>query len=461
MASSTIDQLLAITAAPTKPETGTAPSAADFTAALDAAVGDDAHVPGPVDGRSSAQSTEPAAAERPSVDAAGNDDSSSHEDPEQDEIQRSTGEADEQPAEEVDGDDQLEVSAEAEAAVANIDEQIAKVVAAAAGGGTAEAEGNETTSDEDASRRRRGGNQKQRNQKAAAEQTPRPTDGQTHGQTENPAGATGRDVAAKEDEFIPLVGQRGAAAKTGRTEGNEQLGPPTAAASNAEANDVISRLPAELEIPRGEADVIANAIKGRSDGPDDQRSADDASRPVNPTAKTVAPTLSRVAAPRGVHPAATAAEQDTTPTIDRPRFVQRVSGAIDAAQRRDGRIQVRLSPPDLGSLRIELVVRQGTLTATLETETLAARQVLLDNLPALRARLAEQDIRVEQFDVDVGRDGRGGPDGGPDDRPSYSPDQRGDSKSTESGAAETGEPLTPDADETTLEQIDDNLDIRI
>lgn len=100
-------------------------------------------------------------------------------------------------------------------------------------------------------------------------------------------------------------------------------------------------------------------------------------------------------------------EEASEPTIDRGRFLQRVSGAIRTAQERDGQIQLRLSPPELGTLKVEISVKQGVLSATLETDNSAARNLLLDNLPALRERLAEQDIRVEKFDVDVRRDGTG------------------------------------------------------
>jgi flagellar hook-length control protein FliK len=93
------------------------------------------------------------------------------------------------------------------------------------------------------------------------------------------------------------------------------------------------------------------------------------------------------------------------PTIDRSRFVQRVANAFRSAQQNDGQIQMRLSPPELGSLRIEIAVRNGVLSANLETETADARRVLLDNLPALRQRLAELDIRIEKFDVDIRREG--------------------------------------------------------
>ena len=102
----------------------------------------------------------------------------------------------------------------------------------------------------------------------------------------------------------------------------------------------------------------------------------------------------------------TAETEPTTPPVDRARFVQRVGGAIRTAQQRDGQIQLRLSPPELGSLRIDITVKNGVVTAKLETETAAARTVLLDNLPALRERLAEQEIRIEKFDVDVRREGQ-------------------------------------------------------
>lgn len=119
-------------------------------------------------------------------------------------------------------------------------------------------------------------------------------------------------------------------------------------------------------------------------------------------------------------------EPNGMPTVDRARFVQRVEGAMKAAQQRDGKIQVRLSPPDLGSIKIELAVQNGVLSAKLEAETPAARNLLLDSLPALRERLAQQDIRVEKFDVDVRDQGGNAGNGQPDERTA---DQSGDRQS--------------------------------
>ncbi|MEO1498041.1 MAG: flagellar hook-length control protein FliK [Planctomycetota bacterium] len=95
------------------------------------------------------------------------------------------------------------------------------------------------------------------------------------------------------------------------------------------------------------------------------------------------------------------------PAIDPARFVSRVARAFDFAQQRGGGpIEIRLSPPELGTVQLKIELSEGVLTASLETETQAARNALLDNLPALRERLAEQEIRVEKFDVDVRDEGR-------------------------------------------------------
>ncbi len=64
-------------------------------------------------------------------------------------------------------------------------------------------------------------------------------------------------------------------------------------------------------------------------------------------------------------------------------------------------IRLRLSPPELGSLKLEVWLESGVMTARLEVEAVAAQQALADNLGTLKQRLAEQNIRVEQFDIDL------------------------------------------------------------
>jgi flagellar hook-length control protein FliK len=81
--------------------------------------------------------------------------------------------------------------------------------------------------------------------------------------------------------------------------------------------------------------------------------------------------------------------------------MQRVVRAVHSAHQRNGEVRLRLSPPELGSLRIELRVEMGVMTARVEAETPETRSLLLDGLPQLRERLAEQGVRVERFDVDL------------------------------------------------------------
>ncbi len=95
--------------------------------------------------------------------------------------------------------------------------------------------------------------------------------------------------------------------------------------------------------------------------------------------------------------------------VDRVRFVQRVARAFEAIGDRSRSVRLRLSPPELGSLRLEVTVRNGVMNARVEAETATARNLLLDNLGALRERLALQDIKIEQFTVELTDRSPGGP----------------------------------------------------
>ena len=86
-------------------------------------------------------------------------------------------------------------------------------------------------------------------------------------------------------------------------------------------------------------------------------------------------------------------------SIDSAKFLPRVTKAFSAAAQRGGEIRIRLNPPELGSIRLEVRMQGGNMTARMDAETPAARQALLDNLPLLRERLAEQGLRIEQLDI--------------------------------------------------------------
>lgn len=92
--------------------------------------------------------------------------------------------------------------------------------------------------------------------------------------------------------------------------------------------------------------------------------------------------------------------------VQRVRLVQRVARAFQTIGESGGEVRLRLSPPSLGSIKLEVTLQNGIMAARIETETAAARTMLVENLPALRERLATHDIKVAQFDVEVSADSR-------------------------------------------------------
>lgn len=135
------------------------------------------------------------------------------------------------------------------------------------------------------------------------------------------------------------------------------------------------------------------------------------------------------------------------PTVDPARFVSRVSRAIDFAQQRGGGpVEMRLSPPELGSLQVRIQVKDGVMTAKLEVETPVARNALLDNLPALRDRLEQQQIRIDKFDVEVRDDQQRGGDWRQQQDNQQRADQRqsqGEPRPTRRPAAAASDPAEP------------------
>ena len=108
-------------------------------------------------------------------------------------------------------------------------------------------------------------------------------------------------------------------------------------------------------------------------------------------------------------------------SADTVRLLTRVARAFHSAQD-GGEVRIRLSPPELGALRMEVRVLEGALVARLETETAAARTAIVENLPVLRERLAEQGVRIERFDVDLmQRHAGGSPDRPAERHPPESP----------------------------------------
>ena len=83
------------------------------------------------------------------------------------------------------------------------------------------------------------------------------------------------------------------------------------------------------------------------------------------------------------------------------RLIQRVARGFERLSAEGGNIRLRLHPPELGSLAMNVRVEGKTLSAEITTETVQAKQALMDNLPKLKQQLADNGLTIERFEVRV------------------------------------------------------------
>lgn len=65
-------------------------------------------------------------------------------------------------------------------------------------------------------------------------------------------------------------------------------------------------------------------------------------------------------------------------------------------------IALRLDPPHLGTVQMNVTVTEGTVTASLQTSTESAKQVLQSDLATLKQSLSDAGINVDKIEVSVG-----------------------------------------------------------
>jgi hypothetical protein len=82
-----------------------------------------------------------------------------------------------------------------------------------------------------------------------------------------------------------------------------------------------------------------------------------------------------------------------------PRVMDRMMWMIRSGEQR-GRLHI--SPPELGRLDLDLVIRQGHLHANLSAENQMVKELIEANLNQLKQQLSDQGFIVERFEVMVG-----------------------------------------------------------
>jgi len=100
-----------------------------------------------------------------------------------------------------------------------------------------------------------------------------------------------------------------------------------------------------------------------------------------------------------VKPAATPAS--TGATIEHIERVVRMVNQqmVHRAADGGGTLRLRLDPPELGRVKLEVTVEQQHVRAQAVVESGQVRQVLMEHLPDLKQQLAQQGMQLERFDV--------------------------------------------------------------
>jgi flagellar hook-length control protein FliK len=102
---------------------------------------------------------------------------------------------------------------------------------------------------------------------------------------------------------------------------------------------------------------------------------------------------------------------DNVQVADVQKNIDQVVRAAKASVNQNGsRIQIRLEPPDLGTLHVEIRQNAAGLQVSLQATTARAQQLLQQNAHELRSALEAQGLPASQIDIQLRQDFRG--DGG-------------------------------------------------
>ncbi len=65
-------------------------------------------------------------------------------------------------------------------------------------------------------------------------------------------------------------------------------------------------------------------------------------------------------------------------------------------------VSIRLQPPELGKIHIELTVKDNSIHAKIHTENIAVKEVILTNLDQLKSGIENNGFNINKLDVEVG-----------------------------------------------------------
>jgi len=102
---------------------------------------------------------------------------------------------------------------------------------------------------------------------------------------------------------------------------------------------------------------------------------------------------------QGARPSGAAAPSLGTVEPDAAFQVAVQRGMAAAVRQKGGTLTIKLDPPSLGKMTIRMTIDQGRVQASFDAQTAAARDLLIEHMPTLRAQLRDRGLTVERLDV--------------------------------------------------------------
>ncbi len=85
------------------------------------------------------------------------------------------------------------------------------------------------------------------------------------------------------------------------------------------------------------------------------------------------------------------------------KILNKVSNVINHLATKGGEtITIRLQPPELGKIQIELVMKDNTINAKINTENIAVKEVIMTNLDQIKASIENSGFNINKLDVEIG-----------------------------------------------------------
>jgi len=110
----------------------------------------------------------------------------------------------------------------------------------------------------------------------------------------------------------------------------------------------------------------------------------------------------RLIAPKAVDGAAFSVQSISDPALA-PRMIDQIVRAAKVnITEKGGEMTLRLDPPHLGTVQMNVILNHGVVTATLQATTESARAILQSGLADLKTALAGSGLNIDSLNVSVG-----------------------------------------------------------